>query len=73
MKRSLIVMALVVMAVVVLSAGVTLAAPGDPRIVQGTLEWPATVTTEPWRGLRHGHRAVPGDSSVSIRLNHRKL
>jgi hypothetical protein len=47
MKRSLIVMALVL-----LSAGVALAAPGDPRIVQGTLEWPATVTTEPFVVIR---------------------
>jgi len=47
MKRSLIVVALVV-----LSAGVALAAPGDPRIVQGTLEWPATVTTESFVVIR---------------------
>ena len=47
MKRSLIVMALVV-----LSAGVALAAPGDPRIVQGTLEWPAAVITEPFVVIR---------------------
>jgi hypothetical protein len=47
MKRSLIVMALIA-----LSAGATLAAPGDPRIVQGTLEWPATVTTESFVVIR---------------------
>jgi hypothetical protein len=47
MKRSLTVMALVV-----LSTGVALAAPGDPRIVQGTLEWPANVTTEPFVVIR---------------------
>jgi hypothetical protein len=37
---------LVAFVIVALSAGGALAAPGDPRIVQGTLEWPATVTTE---------------------------
>jgi len=47
MKRSLIVMALIV-----LSAGTALAAPGDPRIVQGTQEWPATVTTESFVVIR---------------------
>ena len=47
MKRSLIVMALIA-----LSAGAALAAPGDPRIVQGTLEWPATVTTESFVVIR---------------------
>ncbi len=53
MKHSLIVMALVV-----LSAGVALAAPGDPRIVQGTLEWPATVTTEPFVVIRSNEGRV---------------
>jgi hypothetical protein len=47
MKRSLIVMALIAF-----SAGPALAAPGDPRIVQGTLEWPATVTTESFVVIR---------------------
>lgn len=47
MKRSLIVMALIA-----LSAGAALAAPGDPRIVQGTQEWPATVTTESFVVIR---------------------
>jgi len=47
MKRSLIVMTLIA-----LSAGAAFAAPGDPRIVQGTLEWPATVTTESFVVIR---------------------
>ena len=33
-------------AIVALWAGTALAAPGDPRIVQGRLEWPATVGTD---------------------------
>jgi len=40
------------MALIALSAGAALAAPGDPRIVQGTLEWPATVTTESFVVIR---------------------
>ena len=35
-----------------LSASVAAAAPGDPRILQGTLEWPATVTREPFVVVR---------------------
>jgi hypothetical protein len=43
MKRSLI--ALVILA---LGAGAAQAAPGDPRVVQGTLEWPTSLSTEPF-------------------------
>jgi hypothetical protein len=43
MKRSL-----VALAIVALSAGAVSAAPGEPRVVQGTLEWPATVSNEPF-------------------------
>jgi hypothetical protein len=47
MKRSL-----VALAILVLSAGAAAAAPGDPRVVQGTLEWPATVASEPFVVVR---------------------
>ena len=47
MKRSLVVLALLG-----LSAGAAAAAPGDPRVLQGTLEWPATVTSEPFVVMR---------------------
>jgi hypothetical protein len=35
-----------------LSAGAAVAAPGDPRVLQGTLEWPATITNEPFVVMR---------------------
>lgn len=47
MKRSLI--ALTVLA---LGAAPAMAAPGDPRVVQGTLEWPASLSTEPFVVVR---------------------
>jgi hypothetical protein len=47
MKRSLVALALVT-----LSAGAAVAAPGDPRVVQGTLEWPGNVTAEPFVVVR---------------------
>lgn len=47
MKRSL-----VVLAILGLSAGAASAAPGEPRVLQGTLEWPATVANEPFVVLR---------------------
>lgn len=47
MKRSLVVLVLVA-----LSAGAALAAPGDPRVVQGTLEWPGNVKAEPFVVVR---------------------
>ncbi|HEU5194748.1 MAG TPA: hypothetical protein VFW70_08410 [Methylomirabilota bacterium] len=47
MKRSL-----VALAIVGLSAGAAAAAPGEPRVLQGTLEWPATVANEPFVVLR---------------------
>jgi hypothetical protein len=43
MKRALL--ALVILG---LCTGTALAAPGDPRVIQGTLEWPSTVSTEPF-------------------------
>src|SRR5947209_11174753 len=33
------------------------AAPGDPRLVQGVLEWPPTLTAEPFVVIRHRQRA----------------
>ena len=47
MKRSLVALALLG-----LSAGAAVAATGDPRVLQGTLEWPATVTSEPFVVMR---------------------
>jgi hypothetical protein len=47
MKRSLI-----ALAILVLGAGTALAAPGEPRVVQGTLEWPATLSAEPFVVIR---------------------
>jgi len=47
MKRSL-----VALAILGLSAGTAAAAPGDPRVLQGTLEWPATVANEPFVVMR---------------------
>ena len=47
MKRPLVLLVLLG-----LLPGTALAAPGDPRVVQGTLEWPASVTAEPFVVLR---------------------
>lgn len=47
MKRSLI-----AIAILGLSAGAAEAAPGDPRVLQGTLEWPTTVASEPFMVIR---------------------
>ena len=47
MKRSLVILALLA-----LPTGTALAAPGDPRVVQGTLEWPASLSAEPFVVLR---------------------
>ena len=47
MKRSLVVLALLG-----LSGGAAVAAPGDPRVLQGRLEWPATVSSEPFVVMR---------------------
>ena len=35
-----------------LSAGAAVATPGDPRVLQGTLEWPATITNEAFVVMR---------------------
>ena len=51
MKRVLLV-AILALAILGLSTGTTLAAPGEPRVVQGTLEWPAAVSTQPFVVIR---------------------
>jgi hypothetical protein len=63
MKRSLI-----ALAILGLSAGVAAAAPGDPRVLQGTLEWPATVANEPFVVMRgEDGRLYYADISVAQR------
>jgi hypothetical protein len=63
MKRSLVGLALLG-----LSAGAAVAAPGDPRVLQGTLEWPATVTSEPFVVMRGDDgRLYYADISVAQR------
>jgi hypothetical protein len=47
MKRILFTLVLLI-----LPAGVALAAPGDPRVLQGSLEWPANLASEPFVVLR---------------------
>lgn len=44
--------ALVALAIIGFSATTAQAAPGDPRVVQGTLEWPTSVTSEPFVVIR---------------------
>jgi hypothetical protein len=44
--------AAVTILVLAISAAPAVAAPGDPRIVQGTLEWPATLAAEPFVVVR---------------------
>ena len=52
MKRVLLV-TILALAILGLSTGTTLAAPGEPRVVQGTLEWPAAVvSTQPFVVIR---------------------
>jgi hypothetical protein len=48
--RSLAVLA--ALAVLGLSAPAAVALPGDPRVVQGTLEWPSSLGTEPFVVIR---------------------
>ena len=40
------------LAVVALLAGTAYAAPGDPRVVQGVLEWPPSLSAEPFVVIR---------------------
>ena len=54
MKRALIGLAVLGLSTTIALAGsgIALAAPGDPRLLQGTLEWPASVTGEPFVVVR---------------------
>lgn len=47
MKRTVIALALLM-----LLAGTAWAAPGDPRVVQGSLEWPTNLSAEPFLVIR---------------------
>jgi len=76
MKRSLI----LTLAIVALTAGTALAAPGDPRVLQGMLEWPQTLSAEPFLIIRgedgrlyytdisSAQRRVPGALTAGTRL-----
>jgi hypothetical protein len=48
MKRSLV----LALAIIGLATGSAFAAPGDPRVVQGTLEWPQSLSAEPFVVIR---------------------
>ena len=48
MKRSLA----LALAIIGFATGSASAAPGDPRVVQGTLEWPQSLTAEPFVVIR---------------------
>jgi len=55
---------------VLLLAGPALAAPGDPRTVRGTLEWPASLSTEPFVAVRGDDgRLYYADVSSAQRMN----
>src|SRR5438445_12531408 len=43
---------IVALSVAVLVASAAHAAPGDPRLIQGVLEWPAKLTAEPFVVIR---------------------
>ena len=43
---------LMALTVLVFWAGAAFAAPGDPRVVQGSLEWPSTLSAEPFVVVR---------------------
>jgi len=76
MKRSFI----VTFAIVALAAGSALAAPGDPRVLQGMLEWPQTLSAEPFVIIRgedgrlyytdigSAQRRVPGPLTAGTRM-----
>jgi len=55
---------------VLLLAGPVLAAPGDPRTVRGTLEWPASLSAEPFVVVRGDDgRLYYADVSSAQRMN----
>jgi hypothetical protein len=49
MKRVVLIL---VVAILALSSGAAVAAPGEPRVVQGTLEWPTAVASQPFVVIR---------------------
>lgn len=62
-------LALTAVAVLLLAAP-ALAAPGDPRTVRGTLEWPASLSTEPFVAVRGDDgRLYYADVSSAQRMN----
>ena len=61
---------LVAIASVLLVADLAAAAPGEPRLLKGTLEWPATLTAEPMAVVRgEDGRLYYVDASTAERLN----
>jgi hypothetical protein len=52
MRRSLVASVLAGLAAVALFAGTALATPGDPRVVQGAIEWPGQLSAEPFAVVR---------------------
>src|SRR5882672_7607475 len=57
-------------AAVLLLTGPALAAPGDPRTVRGTLEWPASLSSEPFVVVRGDDgRLYYADVSSAQRMN----
>jgi hypothetical protein len=70
----------VALAILVLAAGTAQAAPGDPRVVQGSLEWPASLSNEPFVVIRGedgrlyytditaAQRRVPGAVTIGSRV-----
>jgi hypothetical protein len=69
-----------VLALGFLVAGSAAAAPGDPRLMHGTLEWPATLSGEPFVVVRgddgrlyavdvgSAHRRIPGALTAGARI-----
>ena len=61
---------LVAIASVLLVTDLAAAAPGEPRLLKGTLEWPATLTAEPMAVVRgEDGRLYYVDASTAERLN----
>ena len=57
-------------AAILLLAGSAMAAPGDPRTVRGTLEWPASLSAEPFVVVRGDDgRMYYADVSSAQRMN----
>jgi hypothetical protein len=70
----------IALTILALLAGTAHAAPGDPRVVQGTLEWPASLSAEPFVVIRGeddrlyyvdisgAQRRVPGAVTAGARV-----